>query len=360
MAACAAIGYGCLVSGLPAKVQAAETNRRWTVALELNGNHIEGMPLEWSSRQVRLLARDGRLWEFAPSAARQFRKSSSTFNGYNVNDMRSQLMRELGHDFQITSTGHYIVGHPKGERDLWGERFEDLYRSFVHYFSVRGFRCREPGFPLVAIVFRNQQEFMRYARSEGGSVSPSILGYYSPTSNRVALYDSQIPGDRRWQQNADTIIHEATHQTAFNTGIHSRFAAQPRWVVEGLGTMFEAPGVWNSRRNRRPKDRLNLGRLAGYRRYAASGKLEGSVPTLVASDRLFRTSPDLAYALAWALTHWLVETQPQKYSAYLRRVAGQPQFDSYTQEERLRDFTETFGNNFRMLEARFFRFMEEI
>ncbi|MFN9752880.1 MAG: DUF1570 domain-containing protein [Planctomycetota bacterium] len=29
------------------------------------------------------------------------------------------------------------------------------------------------------------------------------------------------------------MVHEATHQIAFNTGIHSRFAPMPRWFTEG-------------------------------------------------------------------------------------------------------------------------------
>ena len=41
---------------------------------------------------------------------------------------------------------------------------------------------------------------------------------------------------------SDTIIHEATHQTAYNVGVHARFADQPRWLVEGLAMMFEAEG----------------------------------------------------------------------------------------------------------------------
>src|SRR5262245_20690259 len=32
----------------------------------------------------------------------------------------------------------------------------------------------------------------------------------------------------------DTMIHEATHQVAFNTGLHSRLGCNPKWVVEGL------------------------------------------------------------------------------------------------------------------------------
>ena len=52
-----------------------------------------------------------------------------------------------------------------------------------------------------------------------------------------------------WTTNADTIIHEAAHQTAFNTGVHTRCGDSPRWLVEGLGTMFEARKVRAQRRH---------------------------------------------------------------------------------------------------------------
>ena len=110
------------------------------------------------------------------------------------------------------------------------------------YFSVRGFHLQEPEFPLVAIVWPDQQSFARACAADRGGSAMGILGYYSPVSNRIMLYD--IGGGRGsdddWRQTSATIIHEATHQTAFNTGIHRRFSDSPRWLVEGLGMMFEA------------------------------------------------------------------------------------------------------------------------
>ena len=38
-------------------------------------------------------------------------------------------------------------------------------------------------------------------------------------------------------------------------------------MVEGLATMFEAPGVWTARYDHTQSDRVNHGRLAGFRKY---------------------------------------------------------------------------------------------
>lgn len=340
----------------------AETPRRLTLELELEGEKIEGMPLAWSKQEIHLLGRDGRLWQFHPDDPTSVRKKASNFKSYSASEIRTRLLRELGKSFEVTGTGHYLVAHPRGQRDLWGQRFEDLYRSFVHYFGVRGFKAQDPEFPLTAIVFHNQRDFINYASSEGYRVSTGVLGFYSPSSNRIMLFDigAGRSNEYEWHQNAMTIIHEAAHQTAFNIGIHSRFAEQPRWVIEGLGTFFEAPGVWDSRNNTRRSDRINYARLRDFKAHVDAGREEGSLIKQIASDRRFRSDPTVAYAEAWALTYWLVERQPRQYAKYMKLVAKREAFKSYPVKERVLDFTAVFGKDLRMTEARFMRFMKTV
>ncbi len=76
-----------------APVAAAETGRR-TLDLVLRGTHVEGAPLVWSERQVELLARDGRLWSFAPQEAKQAHQISPSFRGYSAAELRGLLSRE--------------------------------------------------------------------------------------------------------------------------------------------------------------------------------------------------------------------------------------------------------------------------
>jgi hypothetical protein len=346
-----------LVALLAAPVVAGEP--KWTFDVNLGGKHIEGLPLLWSQDHV-LLARDGRVWNFKPDEVRNARQTSSTFQGYSAAEVRARLAGELGQAFEISGTGHYLVAHAPGQRDYWSKRFEDLYRSFVHYFKVRGFRLEEPEFPLVAIVFRNQDDFLGYARRDGAQIGTNVLGYYSPVSNRISLFD--IGGGSAkaddWQENAATIIHEAAHQTAFNTGVHRRFGAAPRWLVEGLGTMFEAQGVWDSTHYSSRTSRYNRGRLAQFQRLLAS-RPQNSIQEFVTSDRLFQSDVDRGYAEAWAFSFFLVETRPKKYSELLARTAARPAFRRYDSAERLADFTKIFGDNLRHLEAEYLKFMAQ-
>ena len=333
---------------------------RFTLDLVLDGTRVEGLPLSWSAKEINLLGRDGRLWTFAPSEAKDFHKTNDSFRGYSAAELRSRLAQELGKNFEISGTGHYLVAHAPGQGAYWSQRFEDQYRSFIHYFSLRGFRIAEPEFPLVAIVFRNQAELIRYSQAEGTGVSANVLGYYSPVTNRIALFEQG--GDRGssdWQETAATIVHEATHQTAFNTGIHARFAEQPRWIIEGLGTMFEAPGFWNPSRFRAQPDRYNRGRLAQFRQWLPR-RPEGSLAEFISSDRPFFADMGAGYAQAWALSFFLVETRPRQYCDYLARVARRPEFQQYPPNERLADFTAVFGSDLRLLEAHFLQFMNEL
>ena len=196
------------------------------VELNLDSRKIEGTPISWDAREVHLLGRDGRLWNFAPDEATEFEKIGERFRCYSPSKIRAILLRELGDQYEVTGTSHYMVAHPRGQRDKWAQRFENLYRSFVHFFSVRGFKIQQPPFPLIGIVCRDQNQFFRYSASQGGPMSPGVLGYYSLGSNRITLYDQEAGRHDAtdWHETATMLIHEATHQTAFNTGIHSRFS----------------------------------------------------------------------------------------------------------------------------------------
>jgi hypothetical protein len=326
----------------------------------VDGRMLEGRPLSWSAEHMVLLGRDGQLYEFNPKKAKEAKKTSPRFFGYSPSEMKSELQKEFGKQFDVTTTRHYLVVHPRGERDQWANRFEDLYKRFEHYFHVRGFKLQEPPFPLVAIVFRNKGEYYRHAEASGTPLQPDTLGHFAHFSNRVFLFDTTAEGSDDWSQNADTIIHEATHQTASNTGIHRRFSGTPRWLAEGLATMFEARGVWSAQYDHTQADRVNRGRLAEFRDYVATRWNPGAVANLLSSDRMFQSDTAGAYALAWALSFYLSETQPRLYAAYLAKTAERPMLSDYPAAQRVADFQAIFGSETKMFEKKFLTYMEDV
>ena len=87
---------------------------------------------------------------------------SEKFDLFSQPELRSQLQREFGDAFDVSGTGQYLVVHPAGQRDLCASRFEQLYRSMLHYYKVRGIKVRRAPLPFVAIVLRTEAEYLRY------------------------------------------------------------------------------------------------------------------------------------------------------------------------------------------------------
>ncbi len=348
---------GLLAIALPSLAAAPA---QMTMEALVRGQRVEGMPLAFSSDQVVLLGRDGAIVEFSPSEAQEYRKTSETFTPYSSSVLRGMLQREFGSKYEVTGTGHFLVVHPVGQKQ-WADRFEEMYRSCLMYFGVRGFSLTNPQFPLVAIVFPTQDDFRHYAAHDAVPAGAGLLGYYSPQTNRVALFDigDGKANSEQAKQNMATVVHEASHQTAFNTGIHSRWSPAPRWVAEGLGTMFEAPGVGDSRSFPNERDRINQGRLKDFKQLFAKRKPAAFVE-LINSDRQFDHDPIAAYAEAWAFTFFLVEKMPRDYAKYLAKTASRPPFTLYSSAQRMKDFTEIFGENMAMLDARFLRFINDL
>lgn len=347
------------VSWILSSVSVVAANNEMVEGL-IQGRRVEGMLIGPSRQYAQLLGRDGRLWPLDPGQASEFKSVSSSFRPYPPSEFRTVLLRELGNNYEVSGTTHYLVAHPRGQRSKWADRFEQLYRSFIHYFSVRGLQPTNPAFPLVGIVCKDRNDFNRLAAAQGG-MSSRIVGYYGLASNRITLYDMGGDNDSaNWQRNAAVLIHEATHQIASNAGIHNRFAPTPLWVAEGLATSFEAPGVYDSHSYTSQADRVNRDRLTAFRKDVAPHHRPEMISSMVASDDAFRTNPETAYAEAWALTFYLIETEPRKYAQYLKRTASRPIFQKYTPAQRTADFVAVFGGDWRMIEARFLRFMASV
>jgi len=216
----------CLVAWLAAcgaQPRAAEFMFRANV----DGKLLEGKPLSWNAEQMLLLGRDGKLHEFNPKLAKEAVKTGPSFVGYSAADMKATLQQEFGSRFEVTTTRHYVVVHPVGSATNGPIGLRIFTNRFEHYFRVRGFSLEEPAYPLVAVVFRDQAEYMRNATASGTPMHPNTLGHYDPLSNRVFLFDVAAHAKAAdWSEKAATIIHEATHQTAFN--VVSTAALQPR------------------------------------------------------------------------------------------------------------------------------------
>ncbi len=327
----------------------------------LDGKEVKLLPVGWTSDAIALLARSGHMYIVSPDGLRNPTVIPS-FQPFSQAEMRGELLREFGSTYEVSGTGNYLVVHPDGTRDVWARRFEDLHRSMIHFFRTRGFNLQRPKFPLVGIVFYSRSQYLEYTQTMFKFNASAATGYYMPTTNRVYLYDA-TRGTRNSsyarQENFATVMHETAHQTAFNTGIHVRSAATPRWVSEGLGCLFEAPGVYDSFHYKRRVDRINHGRLAKFQE-AVKPTVREVIAASVTSDDPFKFDADRSYAAAWALTFYLSEREPTNYIRYLQTVAQHKPLEPYRADQRVREFTTVFGKDFRTVGARVTRFFDEL
>lgn len=152
----------------------------------------------------------------------------------------------------------------------------------------------------------------------------------------------QMLRDSYQEMNVNVTIHEATHQLAYNCGIHNRYFNNPVWLVEGLAMYFEAAARsrWEKPGEIHPQ-RLDL--------FLRSCQTDRPIPldTLITQDKIFSTQnpdADVVYASAWALFYYLVWQQPEKLFDYMYDLSLRMSEGFYKAPERKKDFETYFGN----------------
>jgi hypothetical protein len=260
-----------------------------------------------------------------------------------------------------------------------GALFERLYGAFTNYWSRRGFELHDPEFPLVVVVFGQRPAYTAHARGELGGGADSIVGYYSLRTNRVTMFDltgiealgglghrrptgaqiNQLLNQPGAEKAVATIIHEATHQIAYNCGLHTRFADIPLWVSEGLAVYFETPDL-SSSKGWRTIGALHPERLARFRQYLPS-RGSGSLESLVSDDARFRNARTAldAYAEAWALNYFLIRQRPREYVEYVRKLAAKQRLAWDKPEQRVAEFRAAFGE-LDQVDREFLRYFEKM
>ncbi|MEX2118353.1 MAG: DUF1570 domain-containing protein [Pirellulales bacterium] len=329
-----------------------------------------------------ILAPDATLWTVEPDELIEHESVEAAFQPLSAAEMAERLLAELPAGFEIHTTQRYLICHntSRAYAQWCGALFERLYFAFSNYWRRKGFDISEPQFPLVALVFADRQSYAGYARGELGESTDAIIGYYSLRSNRMTMYDLtgiaslRRPGDRRSsaaqinamlarpeaERTVATIIHEATHQIAFNCGLQTRYADIPLWVSEGIAVFFETPDLGSSK-GWRTVGAVNRVRLAAFRNYLRRRPAD-SLATLIADDKRLRDARQAndAYAEAWALNYFLLRKRPQEYVAYLTVLSEKRQLVWDDPAARLAEFRRAFGQDLERLDQDFLRHMSGV
>ncbi|MEP0062862.1 MAG: DUF1570 domain-containing protein [Rhodopirellula bahusiensis] len=298
----------------------------------------------------------GKLWTIQPDMIVQ-RTKQPAGPPIDQETMARRMLDELPKGFQVYRTANYLLLHQGNEayaRDC-GVLFEQLHRGFFTYWKNQHVDLEEPRYPLVALVLANHDEFLKYASQEIGETAKSVIGYYHLESNRMTTF--RVPNIER---NIATIIHEATHQLAYNCGLQTRFADNPMWVSEGLAMFFESPDFSNPR-GWRGIGRVNAVNVGRFRRYLSSRPAD-SLATLLSDDSRFRSvsTAEDAYGESWALTYFLLKTQRKEFVSYLQKLSESKPLDERTPRERIEDFESSMDMNLEQLDRKFVTYMRRV
>lgn len=304
-------------------------------------------------------------------------------------DLAERLRAEFGPGFETLSTERYLFVHNVSDAyvDWCARLFEKVADAFDKYAVKSKLPTTERVEPMVVVIFATQRQFFEYAARETPSPD-KLAAYYNMQTNRVALYDlsgaesnradDAEPERRRraFQEtkeflsrpnaafNVATIVHEASHQVAFNRGLFLRTGPFPFWAVEGLALTFETPngrasqGGWNFTGSFPKNERL----LERFRRYAATTRQRDPLRSLVAAQNIGDARDDVEgfYAASWALFYYLYKRRPNELAAYLRETAAKPPFVAYPAADRIADFEKYFGDDWEKLTENLLRFVRRL
>ncbi|QNN24389.1 DUF1570 domain-containing protein [Planctomycetales bacterium ZRK34] len=323
----------------------------------------------------------------------------ATAPAQRMSPQAQNLAKEFGEGTYLRMTPHYLLVYdtPHAWADSRVELLERAHDAFYSVMNAAGFDPAPIDGRLIGVLFNKHRDYLAYGHKHDGIDVSSAGGYYSPRSNRIAMFNTQSSpqlakhrkqiaqlqrqidqatqradaageaGDmtraahyrqiklrainqvsllRNQMQrgaglnNISQTIHEATHQLAFNSGIQSRYVNNPFWLSEGLATNFEtmSPAVPFG------PGQDNLVRRRALLKAAKAGQLD-PLSKFVGRVQLEGAVKDdqreRLYAQAWGLFSFLFETRRDALREYMQQVAaGQGGSNS---EQLIANFEKHFG-----------------
>ena len=345
--------------------------------------HVSGRSIvEDAEGGILLQSPDGFLWVVESEELVKRTTDTKPFEPLSPSELSAKLLREFPTQFEIHTTAHYLVCHntSKDYAKWCGSLYERLYRAFHNYWKRRGFELHAPKFPLVALVFRDKASYENYASGELGAAVRSVIGYYNLRTNRVVMYDltgleslktgrnndlsvseiNLLLAQPKIERTVATVIHEATHQIAFNCGLHQRYAEIPLWLSEGIAMYFETPELKSSR-GWRNIGKVNRVRLHEFQ-LGFPQRPDNSLTSLVTSDQRFQNRDQSlgAYPESWALVYFLIRNRPTDFVRYLHILSKKKPLAVDGHDKRLTEFRAAFGQDLKNLDATFVRQINRI
>ena len=365
-----------LILGLEVSVQTASAIETVDVDQDGASFSVQGeIVVEASDGGMILRDRQGKLWPLQPEQIKKRRTDDIPFALMEQAELGKEILKELPSGFSIHKTKHYLICYntSKAYAQWCGGLFERLFRAYNNYWMRRDMSLSPPEMPMVAIICKDKETWHHYAGREVGNAVDSIDGYYNLITNRIATYDltanPQTSGRASKSRNISeinrllsqpqagqlvaTVIHEATHQIAFNCGIQQRLSDIPIWLNEGMAMYFETPDL-RSKKGWRGMGEINMNRLVQFRNYLQRRPGDSLYSMIANGKRMQGRSEDKrfggqqgildAYSEAWAVTYFLLTYQQDDFIKYLKFLSEKKPGRAESEEQKIEDFEKFFGD----------------
>jgi hypothetical protein len=320
----------------------------------------------------------GRLWTIPQRRLEVESPTARSFSHFGTRELGDSLLKDaraagIDAEFHIEMTDNYVIAaSTTAAYSAWtGQLLERIQLAFQSYWKNRDFELQPLAASLPVLILSDQTQFAKLAEFDRTPASAQGEGYFLVTANRIVLFDltarnaeaaattiSEV--QRRAQMvpaSVATVVHEATHQIAFNRGMHCRYADNPVWLTEGMAMYFEAPDL-KSRRSWSTIGKVNAVRLHRFRQFLKTSREANSIETLVRDNSRFAEAELAidAYSEAWALTYFLIRTRIRDYLRYLKSVSQKQPLQWDTPDERLAEFRSAFGEDLEKLNRELLNF----
>ena len=171
-------------------------------------------------------------------------------------DLGRRVLADLPPGFDLHVSRHYVICfNTSREYAKWvASLFERLHEAFTNAWRNAGLDVASPRHPLIVVIFAERADYEAFATRDVGPAADRIVGYYDLASNRVTTFDltgsdllarqvRRPPGRTGPEILASpeaaglvaTLVHEATHQVAFNCGLHRRQTGRETGAVRAIG-----------------------------------------------------------------------------------------------------------------------------
>ncbi len=376
----ALLGFGILVchclnpsrtycqSPDPAEVSAAAQLTSVTIRSDLGEQLLVGRVLVQAADGGLLLEEPGgRIRQISPTALIRQQLTAKPFVPHPAVELSAELKQQAGEGFECISTAHYVICSDGNAicAEFCGRLLENVHDRFFEFFrDSPSITLRPLQGHLPVIVFSSVEDYRRFAEDQHPDVDfQNTPGYYSVRDNLILLSDMVGPATELRSESAvrrklsqsprqiATIVHEAVHQLAFNTGLHVRLADNPLWLTEGLAVWFEpasprAKLLWS-----RP-GQVNPVHHPAFQQFSRSGRLPVALEALISANQSFVEEKLVAaaYAESWALTAYLIRHHRGGYDRLLARVARRKPLIVVSPEERLTEFQDSVGQSLHEIE----------